>query len=315
MFQETSPPQPEPQESIASPESRFGNVHELIKALESDPAQIKGPIETFYPETPAHQNVVEIADVASRHANRILGVKIQHGDQEIRCIFKPEDGELASEKKKYGLDSLAKREVAAWIVSDHFGFDIVPPTVYREIDGKKGALQLFMDPVFYKARGQGIDPKDLNRQMAGKDFATMAALDAIILNIDRKTDNWLYALDDPTKVIAIDHGVAFHEGLLEDYELQGPLLRFTAERLVRHGKPMEIPKMQPVPISADLIEKLSEGLQPKVEQTLRDRLREYLPTQDIDACLKWAHALLAKKFYLSSINYEQIMGQPYLKAA
>ncbi len=56
------------------------------------------------------------------------------GDEGVQCVYKPSSGERPLWDFTDG--TLAAREYAAWVVSDHLGWDVVPPTVLR--DGPAG---------------------------------------------------------------------------------------------------------------------------------------------------------------------------------
>jgi len=120
-------------------------------------------------------------------------------DQAIVCIYKP----IAGERPLWDFSDgcLAHREYAAYLVSDHLGFDLVPLTILRDGPYGFGMVQQWVDI------DESID--------LGKFFATdhpqlrsMALFDAIINNTDRKIGH-LLPLDEET-VFGCDHGVTFH---------------------------------------------------------------------------------------------------------
>ena len=65
------------------------------------------------------------------------------GDTGAQCVYKPSSGERPLWDFTDG--TLAAREYAAWVVSDHLGWDIVPPTVLREGPAGPGMVQLWME--------------------------------------------------------------------------------------------------------------------------------------------------------------------------
>lgn len=87
-------------------------------------------------------------------------------------------------------------EVAAYKISRILGLQIVPPTVFRTIDGIRGSLQLFVPgrPAHHK-----WNKYDLR-------FAELNILDYLIFNPDRHNRNLLLTKN---LVFAIDNGAAF----------------------------------------------------------------------------------------------------------
>ena len=120
-------------------------------------------------------------------------------EQSIVCIYKPIAGERPSWDFADGC--LAHREYAAFVVSEHLGFNLVPLTILREGPYGYGMVQEWIDI------DESID--------LGKFFATdhpslraMALFDAVINNTDRKTGHLLPV--DEIRVFGCDHGVTFH---------------------------------------------------------------------------------------------------------
>jgi hypothetical protein len=120
-------------------------------------------------------------------------------DQSVTCIYKP----IAGERPLWDFADgcLAHREFAAYLVSTHLGFDLVPLTILRDGPYGFGMVQQWIDI------DEGID--------LAKFFATdhpklraMALFDAIINNTDRKIGH-LLPMDD-REVFGCDHGVTFH---------------------------------------------------------------------------------------------------------
>jgi uncharacterized repeat protein (TIGR03843 family) len=143
-------------------------------------------------------------------------------DQSLICIYKP----IAGERPLWDFADgcLAHREFAAYLVSNHLGFDLVPLTILRDGPYGFGMVQQWVD----------IDEEiDL-----AKFFATdhprlraMALFDAIINNTDRKIGH-LLPLNSQT-VFGCDHGVTFHsEDKLRTVLWQWANEPFTGEELV-----------------------------------------------------------------------------------
>lgn len=125
--------------------------------------------------------------------NHPLFVKFEGG----AGIFKP----MNRENPKYaeGMEgTLYKRERAAYIVDKTLGFNLIPPTVIREIDGQIGSIQKYIDGA--KVAASSSDKGDL------EDQKRMWIMDLINRNTDRMPGN--YMVKDGL-VIAIDNGSSF----------------------------------------------------------------------------------------------------------
>lgn len=143
-----------------------------------------------------------------------------------RCVYKPVRGERPLWDFPDG--TLAGREVAAYLVSQATGWDLIPPTVLRDGPLGPGACQLWIDepaetePLvgFVPARSL---PARWFRVAAARDddgapyalahaddprLARLAVLDAVINNADRKGGHVLVGPDD--RIYGVDHGVCFH---------------------------------------------------------------------------------------------------------
>ena len=132
-------------------------------------------------------------------SNATLYATASFEDHSIVCIYKP----IACERPLWDFSDgcLAHREYAAFLVSDHLGFDLVPITILRDGPYGFGMVQQWVDI------DESID--------LAKFFATdhprlraMALFDAIINNTDRKIGH-LLPIDGQT-LFGCDHGVTFH---------------------------------------------------------------------------------------------------------
>jgi uncharacterized repeat protein (TIGR03843 family) len=116
----------------------------------------------------------------------------------VACVHKPVVGERPLWDFPDG--TLAFREVAAYVVSEAVGWDIVPPTVLREGPFGIGMAQLWIDI------DETVDLAALARSDHPQ-LRRMAVFDAVVNNADRKGGHLL-----PTPsghVYGVDHGVCF----------------------------------------------------------------------------------------------------------
>jgi hypothetical protein len=113
-------------------------------------------------------------------------------------VYKPVRGERPLWDFPDG--TLAGREVAAYLVSEATGWDVVPPTVMREGPFGPGMCQLWVDV------DDTVDLAALARS-DHPDLRRMAVFDAVVNNADRKGGHLLPRSDG--RVQGVDHGICF----------------------------------------------------------------------------------------------------------
>lgn len=135
------------------------------------------------------------------------GVTLDDLDPTDLAVYKPQRGEAPLWDFPDG--SLHRREVAAFVVSEALGWDLVPTTVLRD-DGPFGAgsLQRYVvhDPAMhYFTLRDSRDPR------VARQLRAMVVFDLVVENADRKAGHLLVEHVDGTDHIrCIDHGVCFH---------------------------------------------------------------------------------------------------------
>jgi len=132
-------------------------------------------------------------------SNATLYAIAELDDVEMVCIYKP----IAGERPLWDFPDgcLAHRELAAYIVSEYLGFNVVPLTVLRDGPYGKGMAQEWID----------IDESIDLAQFFSSDHSalrSMALFDAVVNNTDRKIGHLLPVNDEI--VYGCDHGVTFH---------------------------------------------------------------------------------------------------------
>jgi uncharacterized repeat protein (TIGR03843 family) len=133
-------------------------------------------------------------------SNYTFLVTVQHTEQTVAAVYKPTRGERPL--WDFPQASLARREAAAYLVSEAIGWGIVPPTVYRrQAPLGPGSLQQFIehDPQYHY-----FSFSDEDRQR----LRPAALFDLLINNADRKGSHVL--VDADHHIWLIDHGVCFH---------------------------------------------------------------------------------------------------------
>lgn len=130
---------------------------------------------------------------------RVCPDLVQEPVQTLDAVYKPIRGERPLNDFPDG--TLARREVAAWHVSEASGWGIVPPTVLREGPFGEGMVQSFVE----------ADPEvDVVAMVLEDDprLRRMAVLDAVMNNTDRKGGHIL-PVDGGRQIHGVDHGVCF----------------------------------------------------------------------------------------------------------
>lgn len=142
---------------------------------------------------------------------------------DVQVVYKPVAGERPLWDFPDG--TLANRERAAYLVSEAFGWDIVPTTVLRDGPLGEGMVQLWQEPDAsqdpvdvaaaapegWRAVYQGIDDDDRPVTLIHEDsvpLRRMAVFDVVINNADRKGGHVLPMPDGHR--FGVDHGVTFH---------------------------------------------------------------------------------------------------------
>ncbi|MGE3682049.1 MAG: hypothetical protein AB7G93_10010 [Bdellovibrionales bacterium] len=132
------------------------------------------------------ETVVFIIPNTERSSQRTYHTTLKSG---IQAIWKPHPFRY-------------KAEVAAYKVDRRLGFNLVPPTVQRELNGEVGSLQRFIHgkpPI--KHQWHVHEPQiqaDLDKQ---------SLFDILVHNTDRtRTSNWLIA---GSRVVSFDHAGTF----------------------------------------------------------------------------------------------------------
>jgi uncharacterized repeat protein (TIGR03843 family) len=135
-------------------------------------------------------------------SNYTFLVDVHHEGGIFPAVYKPSRGEQPL--WDFPENTLALREVAAYLVSESLGFHMVPFTTLR-MDGPhgSGSLQQFIeyDPNYHYFNFTSED-KQLLRPLA--------LFDLLVNNADRKGGH-IFFENGTHQLYAIDHGICFHE--------------------------------------------------------------------------------------------------------
>lgn len=196
-------------------------------------------------------------------SNYTFLVQVEHEGQTLKAVYKPTRGERPL--WDFPKASLARREVAAFLVSEVLGWNLVPPTVYRrQAPIGPGSLQLYVehDPEYHYFNFSQVDRQRLR---------PVALFDLLINNADRKGSHLL--IDENRHLWLIDHGICFHR----EEKLRTVIWDFSGEEI-------------PVDLYADL-GRLCQEL--SADSEFVKNLRAYLNQDEIAALAARAQNLLA----------------------
>jgi uncharacterized repeat protein (TIGR03843 family) len=198
----------------------------------------------------------------------------------LDAIYKPTLGERPLDDFPDG--TLARREVAAWHVSEASGWGIVPPTILRDGPFGEGMVQAFVE----------ADPEVDVVAMVVEDDARlrrMAVLDAVMNNTDRKGGHIL-PVDGGRHVFGVDHGVCF-----------SPVPKLRTVLWGWRGDPLGADEVAG-------IERIRSGLDDELGETLT----ELLSRLEVRATARRADALLASgRFPFPSPDWPAIPWPPF----
>ena len=207
--------------------------------------------------------IVAIEDVG-QGVTKPQKVTIRHQGNEYSALFKTESTpiEASSRRQRQRLVDNSDRwehEVAAYKLDRMLGLDLVPVTVGREIDGRAGAMQFWVENLISE-----LDRKEQGVAASGwcplsEQYNLMVAFDTLIYNVDRTLQNIVYDKDS-WMLYLIDHSRGFR---------------------LNTGRPKDIRKVDLV-MSGDLVEAL-QGL--SLEQ-LRLQMGDLLIQDQMRAILR-----------------------------
>lgn len=145
-------------------------------------------------------------------------VMLERGRVRVEAIFKSTDSGTrgARDRDREGAINSSQRwqhEVAAYKLDRLLGLELIPTTVERLIDGRRGSLQFWVDNAV-----SNQDAVEGKLRMTGycslpAQHDLMLVFDALIANANRHVGNFLYERDS-WMLLLIDHSRAFRLGSL-----------------------------------------------------------------------------------------------------
>jgi uncharacterized repeat protein (TIGR03843 family) len=134
-------------------------------------------------------------------SNATFLVEVERDGAKAFAIYKPGRGE----RPLWDFPpALYRRELAAYLLSEALGWDLVPLTIERDGPFGEGSLQQFIHADFDQHYFTLRDDASLHDQLR-----QICLFDLLANNADRKGGHCLL-LEETKRVYAIDHGLCFH---------------------------------------------------------------------------------------------------------
>lgn len=184
-------------------------------------------------------------------SNYTFLVEVTHEEKNYSAVYKPSQGEQPL--WDFPTNTLAQREVAAYLLSEALGFRFVPFTTLRD-DGPYGAgsIQQYIE---YDPDYHYFSFSEEDRQL----LKPVVLFDLLANNADRKGGHVFFE-KDTHKLFAIDHGICFHE----DDKLRTVLWDFGGQKI-----PDDL--LSRLSLSRSLIADLGQLLNPREISALQSR--------------------------------------------
>jgi uncharacterized repeat protein (TIGR03843 family) len=197
-------------------------------------------------------------------SNATLYCTVSADGAEAACVYKP----IAGERPLWDFPdgTLAGRELAAYLVSRAGGWDVVPPTVYRDGPFGPGMCQLWIDA------DEAVDLVELARSGDDARLRQMSVFDALVNNADRKIGHLLPMTSG--HLYGCDHGVCFSA----EYKLRTVLWQW-------RGKKLTPAAMGALRHTHDMLTKGGRG----------DELSSWLTPAEVGATIRRVERLIALK--------------------
>lgn len=156
-------------------------------------------------KTPVVLNVLQNGEITIKGefmwgSNYTFLTEVSQNGNMLLGVYKPSRGERPL--WDFPAASLARRETAAFVVSEALGWELVPPTVYRKkAPIGPGSLQLYIE---HDPDRHYFNLSKTDRQL----LRPVVLFDLLINNADRKGSHLLF--DEHHHLWLIDHGICFH---------------------------------------------------------------------------------------------------------
>ena len=181
--------------------------------------------------------------------------QLEHAGEILIAVYKPTKG--VRPLWDFPSPSLARREVAAYLISEALQWELVPPSAYRkDAPLGPGSVQLYIDhdPEYHYFN---FTPEDRQR------LRPTVVFDLLANNADRKGSHIL--VDTNHHMWLIDHGICFHideklRTVIWDYAGEEIPAQLLADVKRLRDKLLPLNKQHPEFESSDLVRELGKYL-------------------------------------------------------
>lgn len=243
-------------------------VSAVFGQFTKDEIQQRESLEEFL----LNAEIVKSEDVGEG-VTKPLKLYLSKGDKEAKGVWKNPEGiqEGYLEGWRY--------EIAAYRMDKLLGLNMIPPTVERELEGKKGSLQYWVTSEFslLEVMEENIEMPASTRELREKGKYLARVFDSLIANEDRTQQNILYTKD--WRTILIDHSRSFRSS-----EKFTKNLMYGKNGIIGDNPFRRLPR--------EFVEKI-ERLD---HEKIRSAVRDYLTEKEIEAIL------IRKKLILDEIK-------------
>ena len=135
---------------------------------------------------------------------------LRRGEVTLNAVFKYADidNDAKNRRKKYRNTDSYKFDIAAYRLDRMLDLDMVPVTVLREVDGREGAVSLWIPDSMTRKEIKEQNVEATPQCSISKQQELMYAFDYLISNDDRNLSNMLFHRGD-WQLLLIDHSLAF----------------------------------------------------------------------------------------------------------
>jgi|GEM_PF-1847452 hypothetical protein len=237
--------------------SAFAEAGLSAQELVEKKAFTRTPDSLRVPEEEILESGVQEQKLNLMGSSEVVHIKIRDDGS---AVFKPRDGEVDFSRgfgHKQG--TLYLRERAAYLVDRFLGFNLVPPTTIREVDGRVGSVQQFIPDT-----QELCEISHTDCAAHDSDFGRLMLFDYLVWNADRNERNLLVSKTPEGKrsIHAIDNSLTF-DGQASLYSVKNSL-----------GEP----------VPSDIAQNIQKIIQDEgMKALLKELLLELLPKKDVMA--------------------------------
>ena len=153
---------------------------------------------TRSPLKPLRNRLPRPVELELKTKNIVSRIELGKGENKPELVVFEDGSKAVWKPHREWFASNYRAEVLAYELDQTLGFNLVPATIEKTIDGKIGSLQAFVPDAVEAFRAPRIKPSQLDKQ---------TIFDYIISNGDRHQGNFL--VNKEGNIYSIDNGISF----------------------------------------------------------------------------------------------------------